>query len=59
MLCDQPEVYDLIEEQFPITYFKLFLTQIMLGHKRAKIHCQELALVCLMQLQTRGQALKT
>ena len=56
--CKKETTYDLINGQLDIQHIKMFLrTKILLCHADTEI--QEQALVCIMQLSTRGRALET
>ena len=57
IFCAVPDVYDLVDQQLEAQYFKTFLTRIMLLYTKEDVLTQELTFLCLMQIESRGQAL--
>lgn len=55
ILCCKSNVFALIEKQIEIASLKVFFAQIMLQQRADDQILQELALYCLMQIESNGQ----
>ena len=59
LLCNKYELHQLIDTQCNLQELLSFFADIILNNQTATILSQELSLLCIIQLKTRGQALAT